>query len=64
MLPLATVGRNIFTAVMPFDKLPIHMVVQWNLGIRNTQGTVRNCPELCGGLISQAYFYLLNRPRD
>ncbi len=27
--------------------------VQWNLGIRDTQGTVKNCPEFWGGLISQ-----------
>ncbi len=27
---------------------------------RDTQGTVRNCPEFCGGLISQVHFYVLN----
>ncbi len=26
--------------------------VQWNLGIRDTQGTVNTCPEFWGGLIS------------
>ena len=39
-------------------------VVQWNLGIRDTQGTVKNCPEFGGGLISQVYFYVMNKPRD
>ncbi len=38
--------------------------VQWNLGIRDTQGTVKNCPQFWGGLISQVHFYVLNRPRD
>ncbi len=38
--------------------------IQWNLGIRDTQGTVKNCPEFSGGLISQVHFYVLNRPRD
>ncbi len=39
-------------------------ILQWNLGIRDTHGTVKNCPEFCGGLISQVYFYVLNMPRD
>ena len=34
--------------------------VQWNLGIRDTQGAVKNCPEFRGG---QVHFYVLNRPR-
>ncbi len=38
--------------------------IQWNLGIRDTQGTVKNCPEFWGGLISQVHFYVLDRPRD
>ena len=38
--------------------------VQWNLGIRDTQGTVKNCPESRGGLISQVHFYVINRTRE
>ncbi len=38
--------------------------LQWNLGIRDTHGTVKNCPEFWGGLISQVQFYVLIRPRD
>ncbi len=41
-----------------------HEHVQWNLEIRDTQGTVKNCPEFWGGLISQVHFYVLNRPRE
>ncbi len=37
------------------------MLIQWNLGIRDTQGTVQNSPEFWGGLISQVQFYVLNR---
>ncbi len=40
------------------------MYIQWNLGIRDTKGTVKNCPEFYGGLISQGYYYVLDRPRD
>ncbi len=40
------------------------LYIQWNLGIRDTQGTVINCPEFWGGLISQVQFYVLNRPMD
>ncbi len=29
----------------------------WNLGISDTQGTVQNCPEFWGGLISHVHFY-------
>ncbi len=29
--------------------------IQWNLGIRETQGTVKNCPQFWGGLISDRY---------
>ena len=32
--------------------------------MRDTQGTVKNCPEFCGGLISQVHFYVLNRLLD
>ncbi len=35
-------------------------IIQWNLGIRDTQGTVKNCPEF-RGLISQVHFYVLNK---
>ncbi len=38
--------------------------VQWNLGIRDTQGTVKHCPEFWGGLISQVYCYILIMPRN
>ncbi len=38
--------------------------LQWNLGIRDTQGTLKNCPEFWGGLIAQVHFYVTNRPRD
>ncbi len=38
--------------------------LQWNLGLKNTQGTVKNCPEFWGGLISQVHFYVLKRHRD
>ncbi len=38
--------------------------MQWNLGIRDTQGTVKNCPQFWSGPISQVYFYVLNRPKD
>ncbi len=38
--------------------------VQWNLVIRDTHGTVKNCPEFWGGVISQVHFYVMNRPRD
>ncbi len=38
--------------------------IQWNLGIGDSQGTVKNCPELWGGLISQVHFNVMNRPRD
>ncbi len=34
--------------------LPV-LVVQWHLGISDTQGTVKNCPEFWGGLFSQVY---------
>ncbi len=36
--------------------------VQWNLGIRDTHGTVKNCPEFWGILISQVHICVLNRP--
>ncbi len=45
---------------MPSKELPYH--IQWNLGIRDTQGTVKNCPDFWGGLISQVHFYVMNRP--
>ncbi len=38
--------------------------IQWNLGIKDTQGTVKNCPEFRGGFISQVHFYVMNKPRD
>ncbi len=66
---------NIFDVEMPCYKEPKAIVsdagskdlvsryeLQWNLGIRATQGTVKNCPEFWGGLISQVNFYILNRP--
>ena len=34
----------------------------WELG--TPKGTVKNCPEFWGGLISQVHFYLLNKARD
>ncbi len=34
------------------------------MGIRDTQGTVINCPEFWGALISQVHFHVLNRHRD
>ncbi len=45
-------------------KEEIEKKIQWNLGIRDTHGTVQNCPEFGGGLISQVHIYVLNRPRD
>ncbi len=36
----------------------------WNLGIRDTQGTVNNCPEFRGGLMSQVHFHIMNTARD
>ena len=39
-------------------------LVQWNLGIRDTQGTVENCCEFWGGVISQVHFQVVNRSRD
>ncbi len=39
------------------------MYIQSDL-IRDTQGTVKNCPEFQGCLISQVNFCVLNRPRD
>ncbi len=33
--------------------------ILWNRGIRDSQGTVENCPEFWGGLISQIHFYVL-----
>ena len=38
--------------------------IQWNLGIRDTQGTMKICPEFWGGLISEVHYYVMNRPRD
>ncbi len=38
--------------------------LQWNLGNRDTQGTVKNCPQFWGGPISQVHLCVLNRPRD
>ncbi len=32
--------------------------------IRDTQRSVKICPELWGGLISQVHYYVMNRPRD
>ncbi len=40
----------------------VYIYIQWNLGIRDTHGTVKNCPEFWGGLISQVHFCVLNRP--
>ncbi len=40
------------------------VLIQWNLGIRDTQGTVKNCPQFWGGLISQVHLWVLNGPRD
>ncbi len=41
----------------------VHVHIQWNLGITDTQGTVQKCPEFWDGLISQVHFYVLDRPR-
>ena len=41
-----------------------HRHIQWNLRTRDTQGTVKNCPEFGGDRISQVQFYVLNKPRD
>ncbi len=38
--------------------------IQQNMGIRDTQGTVKNCSEFWGDLVSQVHFYVLNRLRD
>ncbi len=38
--------------------------IQWNLGIRDTQRTVKKGPEFWGGLISQVHFYVMNRSKD
>ncbi len=38
--------------------------IQWNLGIRDTHGTVKNCPEFGGGRTSHVHLYVMNRPRD
>ncbi len=44
--------NNLMTA--RFEKLNWYSLkIQWKLGIRDTQGTVKNCPEFWGGLISQ-----------
>ena len=42
----------------------IPLYVQWNLGIWDTKGTVKNCPEIWGGLISQVHFPVLVSPKD
>ncbi len=47
-----------------FYQIPLNMHIQWNRGIRDTQGTVKKCPEFRGGLISQVHSYVMNRPRD
>ncbi len=44
--------------------LSSYNILQWNLGIRDIQGTVKNCPEFRGGLFPQVYFYVMNKPRD
>ncbi len=36
------------------------MGLQWNLGIRDTQGTGEKCLKFWGGLISQVHFHVLN----
>ena len=45
-------------SVVPFLRL------QSNLGIRDTQGTVKNWPQFQGGLISQVNLCVPNTPRD
>ncbi len=42
----------------------LNLYVQWNLRIKDSQGTVKNCPEYQGGFISQVHFRLLSRPKD
>ena len=36
----------------------LYLYLQWNLGIRDTQGTVNNCPEFWGGLISHSMYWI------
>ncbi len=38
--------------------------IQWNLGIRDTHGTVKHCPQFQGGLTSQVLLRVPNTPRD
>ncbi len=56
-------GRSMYAKqLLVVTAIDIH--VQWNLGIRDTQGTAKNCPEFPGRLMFQVHFYVMNRPRD
>ncbi len=60
--------RSLTELICFSERDPRHICIyfdhtQWNLKIRDTQGTVKNwIPEYWGGLISQVHFYVLNRP--
>ncbi len=63
----ATVTSDILNSLFYRLTNSVHLCncnIQWNLGIKDTQGTVKNCLKFWGGLISQVHFYVLNRPRD
>ena len=48
--PTTSTARDLYLSWKYWNQEDRH--IQWNLGIRAPQGTVKNCPEFGGGLIS------------